>query len=334
MGETVQCDAVPDPCVLTTVGEELTVDYTQQTVGAMLIRTWYAEDVAGNSVTHTQTITVEDTIAPVLSRQPSDETVSCNCDTFPPPATVVALDNCDDDVAISFVEEKIPTDSADEYTLVRTWTATDDAGNSVSHSQSIVVEDEQSPTLYPAPSDSDASCDAVAGPSTVRALDNCDDSVTVSYTQTSTGGACDHSYTLIRSWSATDRSGNNAEHTQTVAVADSTPPEINQIGDACVWPADETKFSTFLFVDMFSTHDNCASSVPVTFVGRNSTSVNAECHGTPDGVKVRAAPGSTYDVYVSATDACSNDINTKATISVPASAQEHALSGDVCNGLD
>ena len=55
-----------------------------------------------------------------------------------------ATDNCGE-VTIEVSSETIAGDAAGNYTVVRTFTATDDAGNSTSATQTITVEDTTAP---------------------------------------------------------------------------------------------------------------------------------------------------------------------------------------------
>ena len=58
-----------------------------------MTRTWTATDVAGNSASKSQVITVQDTTAPVLSAAPADVTVEC--DSVPDAVVLTVTDNCD-----------------------------------------------------------------------------------------------------------------------------------------------------------------------------------------------------------------------------------------------
>ena len=89
----------------------------------VITRTFTASDCAGNSTVGTQTITVTDTTAPEFTSIPADYTAECSdeLDLSLPTAT----DNCDE--VISVEEEMIAGDCANEYTLIRTFTASDDA---------------------------------------------------------------------------------------------------------------------------------------------------------------------------------------------------------------
>ncbi|WP_449667990.1 HYR-like domain-containing protein, partial [Winogradskyella vincentii] len=84
-----------------------------------------------------------DTTDPVLAGIPSDTTVEC--DSIPAAASPTASDNCDANVDIAFNETTTPGSCPDSYTITRTWTATDDCGNTDVQSQTITVEDTTAP---------------------------------------------------------------------------------------------------------------------------------------------------------------------------------------------
>ncbi|WP_164905520.1 hypothetical protein, partial [Flavobacterium sufflavum] len=60
-----------------------------------LTRTWTAKDACGNESSKSQTITVKDTTAPVLSNAPADVTVECSAVPTATAADLTATDNCD-----------------------------------------------------------------------------------------------------------------------------------------------------------------------------------------------------------------------------------------------
>ncbi|MEC7457019.1 MAG: hypothetical protein VYE42_03255, partial [Actinomycetota bacterium] len=90
-------------------------------------RTFTATDECGNATTLTQSIVIEDTTAPeFVEALPIDLTVEC--DTIPVADTLTAIDNCQD-VEVVYEEVEVAGDCANESTLFRTWTVTDDCGN-------------------------------------------------------------------------------------------------------------------------------------------------------------------------------------------------------------
>jgi large repetitive protein len=233
---TVECDAVPAPAQPTATDNcdpapqisfsEVRTDgdcadsYT-------LTRTWTATDACGNSSAQTQVITVQDTQAPTLSGVPDNTTVEC--DAVPAPAQPTATDNCDPAPQISFSEVRTDGDCADNYTLTRTWTATDACGNSSAQSQVITVQDTQAPTLSGVPANTTVQCDAIPEPASPTASDNCDPAPMVSFSEVRTDGACADSYTLTRTWTATDRCGNSSAQSQVITVQDTQAPTLSGV---------------------------------------------------------------------------------------------------------
>jgi hypothetical protein len=110
----------------------------------LLTRTWSAMDLANNISTCEQLISLVDTIKPVLSAYPPDETISCST-PLPAPATITATDNCSSLVTVLFDQDTINIAQGPcgqfNYTIVRTRTAVDDCGNTEIHSRLINVED-------------------------------------------------------------------------------------------------------------------------------------------------------------------------------------------------
>ena len=82
-----------------------------------------------------------------------------------------ATDNCGE-VTIEVSSETIAGDAAGNYTVVRTFTATDDAGNSTSATQTITVEDTTAPE-FTVPADYTAECSDDLILDDASASDNC-----------------------------------------------------------------------------------------------------------------------------------------------------------------
>lgn len=114
----------------------------------ILTRTWKAVDLANNMTTCNQLLSIQDTIKPVLSAYPPDETISCST-PLPAPATITATDNCSPNVTVLFSQDTINVAQGPcgqySYTIVRTRTAIDDCGNTEIHSRQIKVVDVTDP---------------------------------------------------------------------------------------------------------------------------------------------------------------------------------------------
>ena len=109
------------------------ITYTDVVSGKVTTRTWKATDASGNFSTCTQTITLSDNIAPVVTA-PAAITVNCNASTLPAATgTATATDNCSGTVAITY------TDVTSGNVITRTWTATDASGNISTKTQTITI---------------------------------------------------------------------------------------------------------------------------------------------------------------------------------------------------
>ncbi len=222
-------NATATDCTAVTVTDPGTSSYP---LGTTTVN-YTATDSAGNTSTCSTTVTVVDTTDPVLSGVPGNVTVEC--DSVPEPASPTATDICDTDVDISFTEVRTDGPCTDTYTLTRTWTAVDDSLNSTSGTQIITVQDTTDPVLSGVPGNVTVECDSVPEPASPTATDNCDGDVDISFSEVRTDGPCADTYTLTRTWTATDNCGNSSSGTQIVKVQDTTNPMLHGIpGDVTV----------------------------------------------------------------------------------------------------
>ncbi len=138
-------DLVPTEPILTATDNcsNVTVVFDEQRIDGscpsnyQLVRTWVATDVCGNNTTHVQTIDVQDTTPPVfVGDLPIDG--FADCDNIPSPIAVTATDNCGN-VTITFDEQRVDGNCSNRYQLIRTWTATDECGNSSTYTQTITL---------------------------------------------------------------------------------------------------------------------------------------------------------------------------------------------------
>ena len=99
-------------------------------------------------------VTIQDTTAPEFTFVPADYTVECRGTTMD---DATAADNCGE-VTIEVSSETTAGDAAGNYVIVRTFTATDDAGNSASATQTITVQDTTAPEFTFVPADYTVEC--------------------------------------------------------------------------------------------------------------------------------------------------------------------------------
>ncbi|MCL6268049.1 Calx-beta domain-containing protein, partial [Flagellimonas myxillae] len=198
--------------------------------------TWTFTDACGRtSETFTQTITVEDNTAPTfVETLPVDTTVSC--DSVPVADVLTATDNCDATVSVTFDEQITDGDSCpSDYIITRTWSIEDCAGNTAEHVQTITVEDNTAPTFVETlPSDTVAAYNAIPSAETLTANDNCDTNAGVSFSETYIGDNTSTTYTIVRTWTASDCTGNSVDHTQQIFVTENGDPIGLYINDIAV----------------------------------------------------------------------------------------------------
>ncbi|MEZ4838765.1 gliding motility-associated C-terminal domain-containing protein [Flavobacterium sp.] len=257
---TVECDAVPTAATLTATDNcgEATVSFTEATQEGqcantyVVTRTWTATDLCGNETAHTQTITVQDTTAPAFVEElPADVTVECN--DIPAPATLTATDSC----GTATVEFSVETQNViceGSYTLVRTWVAMDECGNSTSHTQTVTVQDTIAPVFVEElPSDITVECNEIPAAVTLSATDSCG-TATVELTETIEPGECAGESIITRSWVASDSCGNNVSHVQIIVVQDTTGPVSSEFEENLTVNCDAIpEVPTLTFSDACST---------------------------------------------------------------------------------
>jgi len=116
----------------------------------LLTRTWKTNDLANNVSTCNQLLSIQDTVKPVFTVLPPNVTVSCS-DGAVAVIPVTATDNCDADVMVELTVDTISIAQGDcgmfDYTIVRTWKATDNCGNTNVYTRLIKVVDVTDPVF-------------------------------------------------------------------------------------------------------------------------------------------------------------------------------------------
>ena len=231
----------------------------------IIVRHWTVKDACNNNVQFDQVIKVVDNTAPVLTI-PADVTVEC--DSIPQVGTPTATDNCDQEVTIVYNgEEKVEGSCTNSYVLKRTWTATDNCGNSTTKTQTITIIDTKAPVAPPAPSAMTYECMAdVPVAEELTAVDNCQGDITVTGVD-SVDNTDPCNVVITRTWTFTDSCSNSSSVSQTITVKDTTAPVAPEAPSAMTFEclADVPTLVTL------TAQDNCAGEITVTGVD----SVNA-----------------------------------------------------------
>jgi gliding motility-associated-like protein len=304
--------------------------------------TYTATDNCGNSIQCSFTVTVNDEEAPEINCPPTI-TVSCidlvpaaysNYAEFVTAGGTANDNNGIDQATFALVSETSDNNSCPE-TISRIYTISDTDGNASECTQLIIVNDDINPVLT-VPADVTVECDSIPAYGAPTATDNCDADVTITYDgEVRTDGACQDSYTLTRTWTATDNCSNTHTVSQTITVEDTTDPVApvapNNISYECI--ADVPAAGDLTAID------NCAGNITVTGVDNvdntdpcnviitrtwtftdnctNSSSISQTITVTPvTPPVVPANAGSTVECIADATqpaapvvtDVCGNDI--------------------------
>ena len=252
-----------------------------------------ATDMCGNVSTFQQIVIVVDRTPAEFTLAPADFTLECSdasltgmvqhelgefyaVPEFTPGDGMhaEAMDNCDAEALVSYSDLILTTPCLQEYTIKRTYSTEDCAGNYAEHIQYITIEDTTAPEFTAFPADETVECDAVpavADLSTLAAADNCDPVVDIAYIgEVRTDGACEDTYTLTRTWETVDCAGNVHSRSQTIEVQDTTSPELS-----IECPADQM-YANVCFADgdlslgtngepTWEVSDNCDGDVAVSY---------------------------------------------------------------------
>ena len=255
----------------------------------VLERVYTATDACGNTSSAIQYITITDTTAPDLD-VPADITAECdevavleNGNYFISEGAE-ATDNCGLEVTITYSEEVLSGDCANNFTIVRIWTATDYCGNVTIESQNVVVSDTTDPEFTSFPANFSLSCEEIEIDQIMpEASDNCGE-VTVSVIETEEAGECAGESTITRTFRAEDECGNYAIGIQTIEIYDNTPPVFTAVPEGMSLECDQAIPASGAFAT-----DACSS---VTY-----TQSDSESGDTCSKVVTRT---------FTATDACGN----------------------------
>ncbi|PWH86869.1 HYR-like domain-containing protein [Brumimicrobium oceani] len=267
----------------------------------VIIRTYNIADDCGNNIDVTQTITVNDDIAPTASN-PVALSLQCIGDAPIPNISAVtdAADNCTTSPAVSFISDVSNGNSCPEI-ITRTYRITDDCGNFTDVTQTITINDDILPTGT-APTDLNIQCIADLPAADVNSItdeaDNCTTNPIVTHvSDVSDGNTCPEIVT--RTYNIADDCGNNIDVVQTITINDDTNPTgtapanitVQCIGDV---PAADVNLIT-------DEADNCTANPTVTFVSDVS-----------DGASCPETITRTYNIA----DDCGNNIDVVQTITV------------------
>lgn len=279
-----------------------------------ITKVWIIADPCGNTSTATQIITVEDNTAPTLSGVPISASQSC---ALPLPAVpnVTASDNCDPNPSVAFVEFSIPATCGE--TVVRTWTASDDCGNTFSQSQEITLIDNTGPTITTPAQDATFECNIntnstefIGWLNSNGGAEATDDCSGLTWSNNFAGvltGTCGFSSFVDVTFTATDACGNTSATTARFATVDNTPPTImtpaSNFSVECDGAGNVGSINTWLAGNGGATaSDLCTNNVTWT---NDYNGLTAGCVATGSAM-----------VTFTATDACGLTAQTTAMVEI------------------
>lgn len=221
---TISCDeeipysapSATDACSDVQLSYQETIDALD--CGSVISRTWVATDVCGNTISHTQRITVIDNTPPVFASVPGQVTIGCGENyEFVPSVT----DACGT-VTVTFNDSPLEGCAG---SFARTWTAMDACGNSSSIQTVVTRIDAVAPIMTQFPEDLYTDCSSIPSVESagIEFTDNCSD-VAVAFTEVFKGGECQYDFIIERTWYLTDACGNTSQWLWRIHVVDQTPP--------------------------------------------------------------------------------------------------------------
>ncbi|MGB2808797.1 MAG: hypothetical protein WBC22_13720, partial [Sedimentisphaerales bacterium] len=285
-------------------------------------------DKVGASDTNEVTIIVQDTTPPDINCPP-DVTLECPAETTPSATgKATATDTCGT-VTITHSDQWQPS-CGNAGTLARTWTATDESGNSSTCVQIITVVDTTPPAIT-CPPDVTLECPAdtsVEVNGSATAVDTCS-SVAIAHSDLWQPG-CGNTGILARTWTATDDCGNSSSCLQTLTVVDTTPPEFTfSVTPTMLWPPDH---KMVLITPSWTVSDECDATPDVSLVsiianegddtiGDGHTSNDIQI-GEDGSIYLRSERSGTsddrvYTITYQVVDDCGNATVRSATVSIP-----------------
>ncbi len=281
-------------------------------------------------------LVAEDTTPPVITCPPSVQ-LECGGSTDPASTGVATATDDSGAASVDFSDDDLSS-CGYAATIVRTWTATDGAGNEALCTQEVIVVDTMSPTLA-VPSSITAECSGPggvpsSGPQTQDWLNSAIASDICGET-TLVHNAPDFfpvGATVV-TYVAEDECGNQTDGWSTVTIVDTTPPVITvEVTPSTLWPPNHRMIDTTASV---AASDVCsASSIVLTSVtsneadngvgdGNTINDIQDAEPGTPDfDFKLRAeraggGNGRIYTAVYTATDGSANSNSSAGHAVVP-----------------
>lgn len=181
--------------------------------------------------------------------------------------------------------------------LTRTFTFTTSCGAPVVVTQTATIIDTTAPVINSLPAPSAVQCGMPMTFAQATATDNCGASVSLTFQDISSQGTCTGSYTMTRTWTATDSCGNVSTATQIINVTDTMAPVISPAQNITIPCGGESAIAAWL-------------------ADHGGSTALGDCSQITWSNNYVPLPVGTFgpaSVQFTATDACGNTASTSAT---------------------
>ena len=214
-----------DNCGMVTIEEVADTTYSCPN-SYVVTRTFTATDECGNDSTATQTITIQDTTAPVFGFTSVTDTVGCDVYSVDSSYIDMPTDSCGE-VSLTWVDTPGSASCLAVGAYTRVYTAVDECNNTSTAEQIILLKDDEAPVFDFVPADYTAECDETLTYDDAAATDNCSGAtITVAVDTVVAEDACPNTWVIKRTFTAKDSCDNARDSVQTITVVDTTPPVL------------------------------------------------------------------------------------------------------------
>jgi len=280
----------------------------------VIVRTWKATDAFSNFATCEQTITVQDTTAPVFAAVPQDKTVESDgagnaAELAAWLGGAAASDTCGS-VTVTNDFGGLSDGCGATGSATVTWTATDSCGNTATTSATFTIVDTTAPVFTAVPQNKTVESDGAGNVAELNAWvgsaagSDSGGSVTITNNFGGLSDGCGATGSATVTWTVTDECGNSATTSATFTIVDTIPPVFTTVPQDAVVSRDGNG-------NIAELNAWLASIVEATDVGggveitNNFTSFPYGCGNTGSAT-----------VTWTAEDACGNKSTTSATFTI------------------
>jgi gliding motility-associated-like protein len=155
-------------------------------------------------------------------------------------------DNCSTGLDATFTDSVADGTCANESVIMRTWSLTDECGNTTTADQTITIQDTTAPELV---TDIEGEiaviCTDIPEVPELVFEDACSNDITVSFEETTTQSEVIQDYIITREWTVSDVCGNEAVYTQTINVTVKAQIELINT-ELCI---EDTEVDLFDYLD-------------------------------------------------------------------------------------